>query len=146
MIKKILFVFIFLCGIETFAQDTAPPYDRWRVSSFADFEGVIGGRRCSRCIGQDIKYTDRYIEFNQEKYYIKRMIIEFWTEEDLYKETRGTGSRGLTFKDLNTDYKYVKTIWYKTDSISTTGTFLIITGDKIALTMCRGAYCWIRAH
>ena len=74
-------------------------YGKWIIEEDITPDGVM----CldmDYLVGTEIILDNDYIIFNGETYYIQNTREENWDRERLFKETSGTGSRGLLFESL----------------------------------------------
>ena len=140
--RKYLIFFCFLIQSLLFSfefQNTS-----WRVKNIAVFDDVITGEFDQSIVGSVLKYTDTSIIFDNREYKIKKENIEFWTESDLYNETRGSQSRGLTFQDLNTKLNEICVIDYKIEGLKyPLGAFVIILSENSMLSTYKGNYFFL---
>lgn len=117
--KLFLLSFIFLCfsckkrpekitqapSIETESEflgdDYSVFYGVWHVESEIVIPGIIFSMGDYDVLDKYISYSDDGIKYEGQLYKIESIKKEQWTSEDLFKETAGTGSKGITFKDFN---------------------------------------------
>lgn len=114
----------------------------FKVSKILDLENVITGKYDFSLIGEKIRYYEKVILFDGKEYEIEKVKIELWSEDDLYNETRGTGSRGLTFEDFFAEENdYIKVISIDVaGNYNLFGTYLFVVNENTIITEYSGVY------
>lgn len=114
----------------------------FKVSKILDLENVITGKYDFSLIGEKIRYYEKVILFDSKEYEIEKVKIELWSEDDLYNETRGTGSRGLTFEDFFAEENdYIKVISIDVaGNYNLFGTYLFVVNENTIITEYSGVY------
>ena len=114
----------------------------FKVSKILDLENVITGKYDFSLVGEKIRYYEKVILFDGKEYAIEKVKIELWSEDDLYNETRGTGSRGLTFEDFFAEENdYIKVISIDVaGNHNLFGTYLFVVNENTIITEYSGVY------
>ena len=114
----------------------------FKVSKILDLENVITGKYDFSLIGEKIRYYEKVILFDGKEYEIEKVKIELWSEDDLYNETRGTESRGLTFEDFFAEENdYIKVISIDVaGNYNLFGTYLFVVNENTIITEYSGVY------
>jgi hypothetical protein len=117
MIRKII-IFIFLINTIIFADDLEISYNyigTWEVvnSFYIDNYFIncdMNVQRANEFIGKTIVYGEKEIIFLNKEYVIESTVSDYFTNEELRKETRGSGTPGFDFFDLRIDRLMVSKI------------------------------------
>lgn len=110
---KKTYIYLILIFISSNAFTSPVDNTRWKIAEIADYDGIIGAYNTKETLSflnQIIKYTSDSIFFDGQEYPVKKVTIEYWTSQNLYDETRGTASRGLTFKDIGLTGEQITTV------------------------------------
>lgn len=112
----------------------------WIVEKKLEIEGIIEGP-IQNIIGEKVYFSDSKIIFMNQENTIKKEIIEFLTEEDLYNETKGSQSKGLSFSDFEFDGQMLKEIFYKARGPNfILGQECFLLSDDIMVSTYKGCY------
>ena len=91
--------------IETHRKST------WKVIKDFDLDGLIQVKKVLQ-VGDEIKFTDRTINYNGNIVEYEKIKKYFYSDDDLRMETWGSGSRSLSFKDFETDVDSLYNEWF----------------------------------
>lgn len=135
-ISLILLLFAFSTSLFSYELEDSV----WLVEEKLDIDGIIEGTE-QPIIGERLTYTKSSIIFLEQEGFIKTETSEYWTEDTLYKETRGSQSKGLSFSDFNFDGEYITAIFYKTTGDSfTLGQECFLLSDETMISTYKGCY------
>ena len=139
---KIIVIALLCCLNFQYIWTKAENSNTFKVSRILDYENVITGKYDLSLIGKSITYCEKAIIFEGQEYQIKKVKIELWSEDDLYNETRGTESRGLTFEDFFAEGNdYIKVISIDVvGNFTLFGTYLFFVNENIIITEYLGVY------
>ena len=140
--KKIIAIFLLYFLYFQFVLAESENMIDFKVSKILDLENVITGKYDFSLIGEKIRYYEKVILFDGKEYEIEKVKIELWSEDDLYNETRGTGSRGLTFEDFFAEENdYIKVISIDVaGNYNLFGTYLFVVNENTIITEYSGVY------
>ena len=140
--KKIIAIFLLYFLYFQFVLAESENMIDFKVSKILDLENVITGKYDFSLIGEKIRYYEKAILFDGKEYEIEKVKIELWSEDDLYNETRGTGSRGLTFEDFFAEENdYIKVISIDVaGNHNLFGTYLFVVNENTIITEYSGVY------
>ena len=140
--KKIIAIFLLYFLYFQFVLAESENMIDFKVSKILDLENVITGKYDFSLIGEKIRYYEKVILFDGKEYEIEKVNIELWSEDDLYNETRGTGSRGLTFEDFFAEENdYIKVISIDVaGNHNLFGTYLFVVNENTIITEYSGVY------
>lgn len=118
---------------------------KWKIVELADFPDIIGTSKdqAMTYIQTIIEYKGNFMYFNGKKYMIKKTRVELWNSNDLFMETTGTGSSGLTFEIIKFYEKEITVIINKIIDNPGPGSFLLITSNNRILTLWNGNFYWM---
>ena len=140
--KKIIAIFLLYFLYFQFVLAESENMIDFKVSKILDLENVITGKYDFSLIGEKIRYYEKVILFDGKEYEIEKVKIELWSEDDLYNETRGTGSRGFTFEDFFAEENdYIKVISIDVaGNYNLFGTYLFVVNENTIITEYSGVY------
>ena len=135
-INLIMLLFI-ISAQESVLNDTV-----WEIADFLQLDGVIsvGYDIAQSNIGKTIIYKNNKINIDNLSFNITKVSVEIINEELLWKETAGSSSRPLTFKDLGIKEDEVKMITIKIKPRCPIVSFLFVIDDKTMVSMEDGIY------
>lgn len=136
-INLIMLLFI-ISAQESVLNDTV-----WEIADFLELDGIVnvGYDIAKSNIGKTIVYKNNKINIDNSSFNITKVSVEIINEELLWKETAGSSSRPLTFKDLGIKEDEVKVITIKTEPTPRPiGSFLFVISDKAMVSMKGGIY------
>lgn len=116
---------------------------RWKIESVVQIDGIIGNYSLTEKdnnVGKILEYFAEKIVIDGNIHTIKKLENEYWTEEDLYKETHGTQSKGLLFSDLGYYGDKIMVIKYRTQPAGFPGEFIFMIGKENCITLWNGTY------
>ena len=124
------------------AQESVLNNTVWGIADFLQLDGVIsvGYDIAQSNIGKTIIYKNNKINIDNLSFNITKVSVEIINEELLWKETAGSSSRPLTFKDLGIKEDEVKMITIKIKPRSPIVSFLFVIDDKTMVSMEDGIY------
>jgi len=139
--KKRLYLCLFLCTVCGGYALSSMMDTEWVFVEGLPFDGIIGPLPNKELLGKKLKYRQSSVEFDGKSYRIKRVRKEEWTEEDLFNETTGSGSRGLWFVDFGYHGEKLTVFDYRVESQEYTPAngLLFLINDKEAI-MLHDAY------
>jgi len=83
----------------------------WKVIKDFDLDGLIQVKKVLQ-VGDEIKFTDRTINYNGNIVEYEKIKKYFYSDDDLRMETWGSGSRSLSFEDFETDVDSLYNEWF----------------------------------
>ena len=124
------------------AQESALNNTVWEITDFLELDGIVnvGYDIAKTNIGKTIIYKNNKINIDNLSFNITKVSVEIINEELLWKETAGSSSRPLTFKDLGIKEDEVKMITIKIKPRCPIVSFLFVIDDKTMVSMEDGIY------
>ena len=124
------------------AQESVLNNTVWEITDFLELDGIVnvGYDIAKTNIRKNIIYKNNKINIDNLSFNITKISVEIINEELLWKETAGSSSRPLTFKDLGIKEDEVKMITIKIKPRCPIVSFLFVIDDKTMVSMEDGIY------
>ena len=141
-IKLSLFIFLVLPQLACSGQALSLAGTTWKVVDFLKLQGVVGSSfdEATKKLGLSIIYTDNEVQIGDCIFKIKKVVYEIIDEKWLWKETAGSSSRPLTYKDFGVKARSLEVIEYKVAEGRDIGLSLFVIDNYTMISSWNGIY------
>lgn len=141
-IKLMLFIFMFFILLTCSGQTFSLVSTTWKVVDFLRLQDVVSSNfdEATKKLGLRIFYTSNEVHVGDRIFKIKKVVYETIDEKWLWKETAGSSSRPLNFKDFGVTTHSLEVIEYKTEEGRGIGLFLFVIDNNTMISSWNGIY------
>ena len=141
-IKHLFFICLVLTQLACSAQAILLEGTTWKVVDYLKLQGIVSSsfEEAITKVGLKVIYTSNGIHVGEHFFKIKKVVHDTIDEKMLWKETAGSSSRPLTFKDLGFLGKFLEVIEYKVEGGRDIGLYLFIIDNNTMISNWHGIY------